>query len=217
MEANPPQTYEEKKAAVRNRNIALALAGRDIGDLPEVANQEQKEACQRDFRLFCETYFPEAFYLPWSPDHLKAIARIETAVLEGGLFALAMPRASGKALALDTPLATPDGWTTMGGRKLVTCLMSAVNSAVLMKSQCLLVMTAIRTFSDGKHYFDAGICGRWRTSLAGKTLCPHDEWLVERYSIGKRDGGSVFGAHGRTFANQQQLCLYLLMRWRLAR
>ena len=40
-EANPPQTYEDKKAAVRNRNIALALAGRDIGELPEVMHPEQ--------------------------------------------------------------------------------------------------------------------------------------------------------------------------------
>jgi len=34
--------------------------------------------------------------------------------LRGGLFAMAMPRGSGKALALDTPLPTPLGWTTMG-------------------------------------------------------------------------------------------------------
>ena len=30
-DASPPRTYEGKKEAVRNRNIALALAGRDIG------------------------------------------------------------------------------------------------------------------------------------------------------------------------------------------
>ena len=53
-EANPPQTYEEKKAAVRNRNIALALAGRDIGELPEVCNPEIKSACRKDFKKFCE-------------------------------------------------------------------------------------------------------------------------------------------------------------------
>jgi len=34
--------------------------------------------------------------LPWSPDHLKVIAKIEAAVRHGGLFALAMPRGSGK-------------------------------------------------------------------------------------------------------------------------
>ena len=30
-----PLTYEEKKNAARNRNLALAMAGRDIGELPE--------------------------------------------------------------------------------------------------------------------------------------------------------------------------------------
>ena len=93
----PVQTYEEKKNAVRNRNIALALAGRDIGDLPEVENPELKEMCRNDFKLFCESYFPGNFTLAWSDDHLKVINRIETAVLRGGLFALAMPRGSGKS------------------------------------------------------------------------------------------------------------------------
>ena len=36
------------------------------------------------------------FYLPWSPDHLRAIEKIEQAVLNGDKFALAMPRGSGK-------------------------------------------------------------------------------------------------------------------------
>ncbi|MFA7014047.1 MAG: hypothetical protein WC202_13935, partial [Desulfobacterales bacterium] len=60
------QTYEEKKNAVRNRNIALALAGRDIGELPEVENPELKEQCRTNFKLFCESYFPANFSLEWS-------------------------------------------------------------------------------------------------------------------------------------------------------
>ena len=87
-----PLTYEEKKNAARNRNLALAMAGRDIGELPEVVNPEGKKRCRTNFRMFCEEYFPETFSLEWSPDHLKAIHKIETAVLKGGLFALAMPR-----------------------------------------------------------------------------------------------------------------------------
>ena len=90
-----PLTYEEKKNAARNRNLALAMAGRDIGELPDVVNPERKKRCRTNFRMFCEEYFPETFSLEWSPDHLKAIHKIETAVLKGGLFALAMPRATG--------------------------------------------------------------------------------------------------------------------------
>ena len=125
--ANPPQTYEEKKAAVRNRNIALALAGRDIGDLPEVAHPALKEKCRRDFRLFCESYFPESFHLAWSEDHLKAIHRIETAVLEGGLFALAMPRGSGKTQMSETAAI----WSMLYGHREFVTLIGATETAAL--------------------------------------------------------------------------------------
>ncbi|HQI27803.1 MAG TPA: phage terminase large subunit family protein, partial [Sedimentisphaerales bacterium] len=82
------------------------------------AKPERKQRAERDFRFFCESYFPFTFHLAWSPDHLKVIAKVEEAVLHGGLFAMAMPRGSGKALALDTPMVTPFGWTTMGEVKI---------------------------------------------------------------------------------------------------
>ncbi|MDD4818265.1 MAG: phage terminase large subunit family protein [Victivallaceae bacterium] len=126
-EDNPAQTYEEKKNAVRNRNIALALAGRDIGELPPVVNQERKAACEKDFRLFCESYFPEAFTLEWSPDHLKAIHRIETAVLHGGLFALAMPRGSGKSSLSETAAI----WAMLYGHREFVTLIGATEMAAL--------------------------------------------------------------------------------------
>jgi len=76
--------YEKLKQRARARNIALSLAGRDIGELPAVVNPERKERAAADFRFFCESYFPLTFHLPWSPDHLKVIAKIEQAVLRGG-------------------------------------------------------------------------------------------------------------------------------------
>ena len=88
--------YEKMKERARARNVALAIAGRDIGALPEVVNPDRKAQAASDFRFFCESYFPLTFHLAWSPDHLKVIAKIEEAVLRGGLFAMAMPRGSGK-------------------------------------------------------------------------------------------------------------------------
>ncbi len=61
-----------------------------------MAKPERKQRAERDFRFFCESYFPFTFHLAWSPDHLKVIAKVEEAVLHGGLFAMAMPRGSGK-------------------------------------------------------------------------------------------------------------------------
>ena len=54
-----PVTYEDKKNTARNRNLALAMAGRDIGELPDVVDPERKKRCEKDFRLFCEEYFKE--------------------------------------------------------------------------------------------------------------------------------------------------------------
>lgn len=88
--------YEALKERAAQRNRELALLGRDIGELPAVVNPERKAKAERNFRFFCEQYFPQTFHLPWSDDHLKVIAKIETAVLHGGLFAMAMPRGSGK-------------------------------------------------------------------------------------------------------------------------
>jgi hypothetical protein len=96
----PEQTardYEAMKEAARARNAALSAAGRDIGELPEVVDPERREQCRTSFRGFCDAYFPQTFHLEWSDDHLRVIAKIEQAVLHGGLFAMAMPRGSGKS------------------------------------------------------------------------------------------------------------------------
>ena len=122
-----PQTYEEKRNAARARNLALATAGRDIGELPDVVDAERKKKCEKDFRLFCETYFPETFTLTWSPDHLKAINRIETAVLRGGLFALAMPRGSGKSSLTEVAAI----WSMLYGHREFIVLIGATESAAL--------------------------------------------------------------------------------------
>lgn len=100
--APDPAKYEAHKAAAAERQIKLSQSSREIGELPPVENPERKAACSRNFRLFAETYYPEAFFLEWSDDHLKAIAKIESAELGGGLFAFAMPRGSGKTTLVET-------------------------------------------------------------------------------------------------------------------
>jgi hypothetical protein len=85
--------YRETRA---EQSRQRSRSGRDIGPIPPIANPERREACRHSLRLFCETYNPEAFYLGWSPDHLRMIERIEESVFHGALFAFAMPRGSGK-------------------------------------------------------------------------------------------------------------------------
>jgi hypothetical protein len=113
--------YERMKESARARNAALALAGRDIGELPAVENPERKQRASVDFRYFCEAYFPMTFYLPWSPDHLTVIAKIEHAVMQGGLFALAMPRSSGKSAQAETACI----WAMLYGHRDFVCLIGS--------------------------------------------------------------------------------------------
>jgi ribosomal protein L35AE/L33A len=83
------------------RSRDRAKAGRDIGEIPPVVNPKRRESCRHDFRLYCETYHAATFCLAWSPDHLKAIAAVEGAVLRGELFVYAMPRGSGKTSLME--------------------------------------------------------------------------------------------------------------------
>lgn len=69
---------------------------RDIGPPPEVVNRERRASGKADLAVFLKAYFPQAFPLPWSRDHLRVIESLQVAIQEGGLFAMAMPRGSGK-------------------------------------------------------------------------------------------------------------------------
>lgn len=84
---------------------AKGMSIRDIAPLPlgglakegwEPINWERRNACERNLKLFAESYLPNVFYLGWSEDQLKCIRKVENVFLEGGMFALAMPRSGGK-------------------------------------------------------------------------------------------------------------------------
>ena len=126
-ETSGARSYEDRRNAERDRQAEQSLAGRDIGPLPEVVNPDRKAACERNFQLFCESYFPETYSLAWSPDHLKVIEKIETAVLRGGLFALALPRGSGKTTITESAAL----WSMLYGHREFVVLIGATESAAL--------------------------------------------------------------------------------------
>lgn len=85
--------YKKRAAEHFRQKVA---AGQDISPLPGVVNPYRRVACEKSFKLFCETYFPLLFYLDWSDDHLRVITKTERVVLYNETFAVAMPRGSGK-------------------------------------------------------------------------------------------------------------------------
>ena len=122
-----PQGYDAVRADAARRSAEKSLEGRDIGELPPVEDPARKEACRLDFRLFCETYFPEVYVLEWSEDHLRAIAKIQQSVLKGGLFALAMSRGSGKSSLTETAAI----WAMLYGHREFVVIVGASESAAL--------------------------------------------------------------------------------------
>lgn len=64
--SEPPQTYEEHKDRTARRGAELSAKGRDIGDLPTVADPQRRLKSATDFQYFCEAYFSQSFHLEWS-------------------------------------------------------------------------------------------------------------------------------------------------------
>lgn len=89
-------TYEAKKAKAAERSNQATRKGQDIGPLPSIVDPERREACRFDLRLFFDTYIKPDGFFAWSLDHLRVFQTMQDAILNGGHFALAMPRGSGK-------------------------------------------------------------------------------------------------------------------------
>ena len=121
IEAAGVDPYQAVKDRAQKRQREIALSSRDIGELPAVVDPERKAKAAGDFQFFCQTYFPESFYLPWSKDHLRVIAKIEQAILRGGLFALAMPRGSGKTVLTECAAL----WALLFGYRQFVCLIGS--------------------------------------------------------------------------------------------
>lgn len=197
-----PTGYDALREQSRSRNVTLSLSGRDIAPLPEVADPERRAAALASFQVFCETYFAAAFTLAWSPDHLKAMAKIERAVLEGELFAHAMPRGSGK-----TTLATVACiWAVLTGERRFVCLIAA--SADRAKS----LLATIKTFLEVNELlaqdfpeviYPVHKLGRIVNRQAGQLFEGQPtriEWSVDRIVLptipGSAAGGAVISTSG---------------------
>jgi len=119
--ARQQAAYARHAAQALQRIRSMSQAGRDIGDLPPIANRQRRVDSVYDFRRFCDSYFPHAFTLPWSDDHLRIIRKIQQAIVEGGLFAMAMPRGSGKTTLCEVACL----FALLHGHREFVCLIGA--------------------------------------------------------------------------------------------
>lgn len=93
--------YERIKEEARERRASVSRSGRDIGDLPTVADPARKAAALDSLRVFCETYFRSRFPLAWSSNHLAVIDTLQRVLLAGGREAKAVERGFGKTSLLE--------------------------------------------------------------------------------------------------------------------
>lgn len=107
---------------------AAAGAGRDVDDVVDLAQQAVYEVTERriseDFAVLAELLQPtldeieavgaQSGVMTGVPTGFTDLDRLLNGLHPGQLIVVAGRPGLGKALALDTPLPTPDGWTTMG-------------------------------------------------------------------------------------------------------
>lgn len=109
------RNYENAISRDHHRDV------REIGPPPKIKHPRRRSACRRDLRKYLTTYHPEAFPLPFSPDHLKLIAEVEHVVLNGGCVCVAMPRGSGKT----TICQRAEIWAALYGHRRFPMLIAA--------------------------------------------------------------------------------------------
>jgi hypothetical protein len=132
--ANRSQAQQEQRrdqiaALDRGRHRSI----RDIG-LPDVpADWPRREATRLSLRAFCETYLPATFPLAWGPAHLRAIARMESVVLAGGQYSVAMPRGSGKTSLAESACL----WATLHGHRRFVVLIGASEPLALRMQESM--------------------------------------------------------------------------------
>jgi len=91
-----PKKMSQKEHALKWKR-ATNQQLRDIAPIPyQDINWERRIRAKDDLKYFCETYLPAVFYLGWSADQIRCLNKVEDICRDGGMFALAMPRGSGK-------------------------------------------------------------------------------------------------------------------------
>lgn len=119
--AKEAATYAERRDQIRRHQRKQANEDQDIGRIPLVVDPPRREACAESFEEFCRQYFPAEFHLSWSDCHRSAASKIERAAGQGGLFAFAMPRGSGKSTLCEAAVL----WSMLYGYSGYTMLICA--------------------------------------------------------------------------------------------
>ena len=158
---------------------SAAGQGRDVDDIVDLAQQAVYDVTERragdDFSILADLLQPalDEIEAVGSRDGVMAgvptgfgdLDRLLNGLHAGQLIVVAGRPGLGKALALDTPLPTPDGWTTMGAVRVGDRLLDASGrpTTVIALSEVMLGRPCFEVeFSDGS-VITADGSHRWLT------------------------------------------------------
>ncbi len=104
--------YQKHREGAARRARLESAGEREIGAIPPIVDPARRKACESDLQLALETYFSDLFPHAWSYQHIEVIDCLYQTLRHGGLFALGMPRGSGKTTLAECAaiLAMLYGW-----------------------------------------------------------------------------------------------------------
>ena len=138
--ARPPTLTDSDRAAVSQaiKHAKLVEASRKLARIvkhedPTAADKRARTRLEKSLTAWMKHHGGEAFAQPFCDDHKRVIGKIETAINDGGLFALAMPRGAGKSTILK--------WATLycmltGRRKFVVVIAATSEMAQAIIEFC---------------------------------------------------------------------------------
>jgi replicative DNA helicase len=163
------------------------------GEVDDMVDRAQAEVYGVTDKRTSEDYAPLSEIMEGALDEIEAISNRDGGMVgvptgfadldeltnglhPGQMVILAARPAMGKALALDTPLPTPAGWTTMGEIRVGDTLLGADGSPtrvvaateVMHDRECYEVCFSDGTaiVADAQHQWAAGLAGRSETSIS---------------------------------------------------
>lgn len=117
---------------VRERQRRMIREDQEI-HIPDCTDTKLRDELSDSLKRFCEVALPNRFYREWSGPHLLALEKAELAIKRGGLFALAMPRGSGKTALTDAACL----WAIITGRRRFVMIVGATDKSASQRFDSL--------------------------------------------------------------------------------
>lgn len=195
------------RAAVRDIAKHLPAGTYDTGrrqGCPRPANEARRRRCKADLALFCTTYLPERFPLPFSAGQLAEIGTMQRTIQQGGQYAYAAPRGDGKTSRVEAAVlyaalygfrrfVVVVGSDLSAAMEIVAAVKQALEDSPLLREDFPEVCVAA-DLADGKAQRASQL------TLAGKSL--HMAWKADELRLpwipGSPSAGAVVVARGLT-------------------